>query len=90
MIQVTIYDKITMMSNIVLESLLKPLEEFYKPSFVEEIAINHAGEVWMRLHGARVPWVSYQSEELSKQYLVDLIHTVANIYAKHNILCPIP
>lgn len=70
------------MSNIVLESLLKPLEEFYKPSFVEEVAINHAGEVWMRLHGARVPWVSYQSEILTKQYLVDLIHTVANIYER--------
>ena len=70
------------MSNVVLESLLKPLEEFYKPSFVEEIAINHAGEVWMRLHGARVPWVSYQAEALSKQYLVDLIHTVANIYER--------
>ena len=82
MIQVTIYDKIILMSNIVLESLLKPLEEFYKPSFVEEIAINHAGEVWMRLHGARVPWVSYQSEILSKQYLVDLIYTVANIYER--------
>lgn len=70
------------MSNVVLESLLKPLEEFYKPSFVEEIAINHAGEVWMRLHGARVPWVSYNAEILSKQYLVDLIHTVANIYER--------
>ena len=82
MIQVRIYDKIKMMSNIVLESLLKPLAEFYSPSFVEEIAINHAGEVWMRLHGARVPWVSYQAEVLSKQYLVDLIHTVANIYER--------
>ncbi len=70
------------MSNVVLESLLKPLEEFYKPSFVEEIAINHAGEVWMRLHGARVPWVSYQSDVLTKQYLIDLIHTVANIYER--------
>ncbi len=70
------------MANIVLESLLKPLEEFYKPSFVEEIAINHAGEVWMRLHGARIPWVSYKAENLSKQYLVDLIHTVANIYER--------
>ena len=70
------------MSNVVLESLLKPLEEFYKPSFVEEIAINHAGEVWMRLHGARVPWVAYNAEELSKQYLIDLIHTVANIYER--------
>lgn len=36
----------------------------------------------MRLHGARVPWVSYQAEVLSKQYLVDLIHTVANIYER--------
>ncbi len=70
------------MSNVVLESLLKPLEDFYKPSFVEEIAINHAGEVWMRLNGGRVPWVSYNSEILSKQYLVDLIHTVANIYER--------
>ena len=70
------------MSNVVLESLLKPLAEFYSPSFVEEIAINHAGEVWMRLNGGRVPWVSYQSEILSKQYLIDLIHTVANIYER--------
>ena len=82
MIQVTICDKIILMSNVVLESLLKPLEEFYKPSFVEEIAINHAGEVWMRLHGARVPWVAYNADILTKQYLVDLIHTVANIYER--------
>jgi type IV secretion system protein VirB11 len=70
------------MTNVVLESLLKPLEVFYKPSFVEEIAINHENEVWMRLHGARVPWVQYNSDKLSKQYLVDLIHTVANIYER--------
>lgn len=70
------------MSNTVLESLLKPLVEFYTPEFVEEIAINNAGTVWMRLHGARVPWVSYDAPQLSKQYLVDLIHTVANIYER--------
>jgi len=70
------------MANIVLESLLRPLEEFYRPSFVEEIAINHAGQVWMRLHGARVPWVAYDAPNLTKQYLVDLIHTVANIYER--------
>ncbi|MCL1785803.1 MAG: Flp pilus assembly complex ATPase component TadA [Alphaproteobacteria bacterium] len=70
------------MSDIVLNTLMKPLEEFFMPEFVEEIAINHAGEVWMRLHGARVPWVSYKSEKLSKQYLVDLIHTVANVYER--------
>ncbi|MCQ2562147.1 MAG: Flp pilus assembly complex ATPase component TadA [Alphaproteobacteria bacterium] len=82
MIQATIYDKITNMTNVVLESLLKPLEEFYKPSFVEEIAINHGGEVWMRIHGAKIPWVAYDAPALSKQYLVDLIHTVANIYER--------
>ncbi len=68
------------MSNVVLDSLLKPLAEFYRPSFVEEIAITHASQVWMRLHGAHVPWVAYDAPILTKQYLVDLIHTVANIY----------
>lgn len=70
------------MADVVLESLIKPLEEFFTPSFVEEIAINHEGEVWMRLHDARVPWVAYQSEKLTKQYLLDLIHTVANVYER--------
>ena len=74
--------KLSIMSNVVLESLLKPLAEFYTPSFVEEIAINHAGQVWMRLHGTRIPWVSYNAPQLTKQYLVDLIHTVANIYER--------
>ena len=74
--------KLSIMSNVVLDSLLKPLVEFYTPEFVEEIAINHAGQVWMRLHGARVPWVAYDAPQLSKQYLVDLIHTVANIYER--------
>ena len=74
--------KLNTMSNVVLESLLKPLAEFYTPEFVEEIAINHAGQVWMRLHGARIPWVAYNAPQLTKQYLVDLIHTVANIYER--------
>lgn len=70
------------MPDIVLDTLLKPLEEFYLPEFVEEIAINRAGEVWLRLHGGKTPWVSYISEKLSKQYLTDLIHTVANVYER--------
>jgi type IV secretion system protein VirB11 len=70
------------MADVVLDSLIKPLEEFFTPSFVEEIAINHEGEVWMRLHGAKTPWVAYQSEKLTKQYLLDLIHTVANVYER--------
>ena len=82
MIQATIYDIIYIMTDVVLESLLKPLVDFYSPSFVEEIAINRPGEVWMRLNGGRVPWVSYRAEILSKQYLIDLIHTVANIYER--------
>ena len=82
MIQATIYDIIYIMTDVVLESLLKPLADFYSPSFVEEIAINRPGEVWMRLNGGRVPWVSYRAEILSKQYLIDLIHTVANIYER--------
>lgn len=36
----------------------------------------------MRLHGARVPWVAYQSEKLSQQYLLDLIYCVANVYER--------
>jgi type IV secretion system protein VirB11 len=82
LIQATIYDIIYIMTDVVLESLLKPLVDFYSPSFVEEIAINRPGEVWMRLNGGRVPWVSYRAEILSKQYLIDLIHTVANIYER--------
>lgn len=74
--------KLNEMSNVVLDSLLEPLAEFYTPSFVEEIAINHAGQVWLRLHGSKVPWVAYNAPQLSKQYLVDLIHTVANIYER--------
>ena len=74
--------KLNEMSIVVLESLLKPVAEFYTPEFVEEIAINHAGQVWMRLHGAHIPWVAYDAPQLSKQYLVDLIHTVANIYER--------
>ncbi len=70
------------MADIVLDTLIKPLAEFFEPEFVEEIAINRAGEVWMRLHGTKVPWVRHMSDKLSKQYLVDLIHTVANIYER--------
>lgn len=36
----------------------------------------------MRLHGAKIPWVAYDAPVLTKQYLVDLIHTIANIYER--------
>lgn len=68
------------MPDIVLDTLIRPLEEFWRPGFVEEIAVNRAGEVWLRLHGARVPWVSYPAPQLTQSYLVDLISVVANVY----------
>jgi type IV secretion system protein VirB11 len=70
------------MPNVVLDILMKPLAEFYRPDFVEEIAINHAGDVWLRLHGTKVPWVQYKSDKLTKQYLLDVVYTVANVYEK--------
>lgn len=66
--------------NIVLETLLKPLAEFYTPEFVEEIAVNHSGQVWMRLHNAKTQWVPYNSDKLTKDYLLTLIRAVANVY----------
>jgi type IV secretory pathway ATPase VirB11/archaellum biosynthesis ATPase len=68
--------------NVVLETLLKPLTEFYEPEFVEEIAVNHAGDVWLRLHNAPVAWVQYKSDKLTKDYLLKLIRAIANIYDK--------
>jgi type IV secretory pathway ATPase VirB11/archaellum biosynthesis ATPase len=65
-----------------LDTLLKPLAEFFSPEFVEEIAVNNEGRVWLRLHGARVPWVPYNSDKLTKDYLLTLIRTVANVYDK--------
>jgi type IV secretion system protein VirB11 len=82
LIQGRICGNIKGMADIVLDTLLKPLEEFFTPEFVEEIAINHAREVWLRLHGARVPWVAYNSEKFSKEYLLDVMHTVANVYER--------
>ena len=70
------------MPDIVLDTLLKPLKEFFMPEFIEEIAINRAGEVWLRVHDRPVPWVSYTSDKLTKEYLIDLIHIVANVYER--------
>ncbi|MDR0448885.1 MAG: Flp pilus assembly complex ATPase component TadA [Rickettsiales bacterium] len=68
--------------NAVLDTLLKTMEEFYLPEFVEEIAVNNEGRVWMRLHGAKIPWVPYNSDKLTKGYLLTLIRAVANVYDK--------
>ena len=57
------------MSFTVLESILRPLSYWYEQDGIEELAINHAGEVWLRLRGKRAhPWTSYKDEKLSKEY----------------------
>ena len=69
------------MSFTVLESILRPLSYWYNQEGIEELAINHAGEVWLRLRGKRAyPWVAYNDEKLSKEYLTDLLYIIANTY----------
>ena len=64
-----------------LESILRPLTYWYKQDGIEEVAINHAGEIWLRLRGKRAyPWVAYKDEKLSKSYLTDLLYIIANTY----------
>ena len=53
------------MSFTVLESILRPLAYWYEQDGIEEVAINHAGEVWLRLRGKRAyPWAVYNDEKL--------------------------
>ncbi|MDR2685393.1 MAG: Flp pilus assembly complex ATPase component TadA [Rickettsiales bacterium] len=66
--------------NIVLDTLLATLREFYTPEFVEEIAVNDTGRVWMRLHEAKSTWVAYHSDKITREYLLSLIRAVANVY----------
>ncbi len=69
------------MANEVLLSTLKHLSYWYSQSNIEEVAINKAGEVWLRLRGKReIPWVMEKDDNLSKQYLIDIMNIVANSY----------
>ncbi len=69
------------MSFAVLESVLRPLSYWYNQDNIEEVAINRSGQIWLRLRGKRAyPWVMYKDEKLSKEYLTDLLHIVANTY----------
>ena len=53
----------------VLESVLRPLSYWYNQDNIEEVAINNAGTIWLRLRGKRAyPWVMYKDEKLSKEY----------------------
>lgn len=65
----------------VLKSVLRPLAYWYEQENLEEVAVNRAGEIWLRLRGKRAyPWVAYKDEKLSKEYLVDLLYIIANTY----------
>ncbi len=69
------------MSFTVLESVLRPLSYWYNQDNIEEVAINKAGQIWLRLRGKRAfPWVMYKDEKLSKEYLTDLLYIIANTY----------
>jgi len=65
----------------VLESTLRYLSYWYSQDNVEEIAVNHPGDIWLRLRGRRAtPWVCQQDPNLSRTYLEDIIHIIANTY----------
>ena len=64
------------MTFTVLESVLRPLAYWYNQDNIEEVAINKAGQIWLRLRGKRAfPWVMYKDEKLSKDYeIIGQIH----------------
>ncbi len=65
----------------VLESTLRHLSYWYTQDNVEEIAIDKPGEVWLRLRGRRAnPWSVQKDKNLTRSYLNDIIHIVANSY----------
>lgn len=69
------------MSFTVLESILRPLSYWYSQEGIEEVAINKACEIWLRLRGKRAhPWVMYKDEKLTKEYLTNLLYIIANTY----------
>ena len=64
----------------VLCSVLRPLAYWYEQEKVEEVAINHPGDIWLRLRGKRAfPWVNYKDPKLSREYLTNLLHIIANL-----------
>lgn len=65
----------------VLESVLRPVSSWYNQDDVEEVAVNHPGSIWLRLRGKREhPWVEQKDETLTRDYLVNLLHIIANSY----------
>lgn len=69
------------MSFNILESVLRPLAYWYEQDNVEEVAINKPGEIWLRLRGKRAhPWSLQKDPKVSRTYLMDLLHIIANTY----------
>ena len=65
----------------VLESTLRYLSYWYQQDNVEEIAVNRPGEIWLRLRGRRAnPWACQPDPNLSRTYLNDILHIIANTY----------
>ena len=64
----------------VLSSVLRPLAYWYEQENIEEVAINHPGDIWLRLRGKRAfPWVNYKDPKLTREYLTNLLHIIANL-----------
>lgn len=66
---------------IVLNAMLEPLRRWYTQAGVEEIALNRAEEIWLRLRKRRQnPWVVLPDRDLTKDYLINLFHVIANTF----------
>lgn len=65
----------------VLESVLRPLAYWYNQDNVEDVAINNPGGIWLRLRGRHAhPWHYYEDPKLSREYLINVLHIIANSY----------
>ncbi|MBP5161235.1 MAG: Flp pilus assembly complex ATPase component TadA [Alphaproteobacteria bacterium] len=64
----------------VLSSVLRPLAYWYEQEGIEEIAVNHPGSVWLRYVGRQreFPWEEQKDPKLTREYLIDLLHIIAN------------
>jgi type IV secretion system protein VirB11 len=68
-------------ANEVLNAALARLANWYSQPNIEEIAVNAPGEVWLRLRGRREnPWVAQPDKTLTREYLMDVMSIVANVY----------
>jgi len=65
----------------VLNSVLRPLAYWYNQDNVEDVAVNNPGGIWLRLRGRHAhPWHYYEDPKLTREYLVNLLHIIANSY----------